>query len=265
VDSPQKPPPIERAIEARSAEVYAGFLLPYLRPGMAVLDCGCGKATITMGLAEVVHDGRVVAVDLDQDSFAATRCYAASIGRNNLTFIVADGRRLPFHDAVFDAVLCHSVLETLDDPARTVAVLRCVTKPGGVVGAASVEYSGIIIGGEKTAGPRRFYDIRQQLWRAERIAEPNMGRRLRELFAEAGFARVEAFAGYINYGTPELVSDLARDRAAECRDPELHAAVTRREIAPVEELNDLATAWEEWAEDPGDFFAFPWCRVPAWR
>jgi SAM-dependent methyltransferase len=232
---------------------------------MAVLDCGCGKATITMGLAEVVHDGRVAAVDLDQDSFAATRCYAASIGRNNLTFIVADGRRLPFHDAVFDAVLCHSVLETLDDPARTVAVLRSVTKPGGVVGAASVEYSGIIIGGEKTAGPRRFCDIRQQLWRAERIAEPNMGRRLRELFAEAGFARVEAFAGYINYGTPELVSDLARDRAAECRDPELHAAVTRREIAPVEELNDLATAWEEWAEDPGAFFAFPWCRVLAWR
>jgi hypothetical protein len=30
--------------------------------------------------------------------------------------------------------------------------------------------SGSIICGEKTAGPRRFYDIRQQLWRAERLA-----------------------------------------------------------------------------------------------
>ena len=246
-------------------EVYAGFLLPYLRPGMAVLDCGCGEATITMGLAEVVPDGRVVAVDLDQDSFAAARCYAEWIGRNNLTFVVADGRQLPFHDAVFDAVLCHSVLETLDDPARTVAELRCVTKPGGVVGAASVEYSGIIIGGEKPAGPRRFYDIRQQLWRAERIAEPNMGRRLRGLFAEAGFARVEAFAGYISYGTPDLVAAFARDRVAECRDPELRAAVARHGIAPVEELNNLATAWVEWGADPGAFFAFPWCRVLAWR
>jgi ubiquinone/menaquinone biosynthesis C-methylase UbiE len=83
---------------------------------MAVLDCGCGEATITMGLAEVVHDGRVV----------------------------ADGRQLPFHDAVFDAVLCHSVLEVLDVPTRTVAELRCVTKPGGVVGVASVDYGGII-------------------------------------------------------------------------------------------------------------------------
>ena len=177
------------------------------------------------------------------------------------------GRRpqLPFQDAVFDAVLCHSVLETLDDPARTVAELRCVTKPGGVVGAASVDYSGIIIGGEKTAGPRRFYDIRQQLWRAERIAEPNMGRRLRELFAEAGFARVEAFAGYISYGTPDLVAAFARDRVAECRDPELRAAVARHGIAPVEELNDLATAWVEWGANPGAFFAFPWCRVLAWR
>ena len=265
MDGSQKPRPIERAIKARSAEVYAGFLLPHLRPDMAVLDCGCGEATITMGLAEVVHAGRVVAVDLDRDTFAAACCYAASIGRNNLVFIAADGRQLPFHDAAFDAVLCHSMLETLDDPAGVVAELRRLTKRGGVVAAASVEYGGIILGGENTAGPRRFYDIRQQLWRAERIAEPNMGRRLRGLFAEAGFARVEAFAGYINYGTPDLVAAFARDRAAECRDPELCAAVARHGIAPVEELNDLVTAWVEWGADPGAFFAFPWCRVLAWR
>src|SRR5262249_46416405 len=32
----------------------------------------------------------------------------------------ADGRRLPFGDHVFDAVLCHSVLETLSDTASGV-------------------------------------------------------------------------------------------------------------------------------------------------
>ena len=264
MDSPQKPRSIERAIEARSAEVYAGFLLPYLRPDMAVLDCGCGEATITLGLAAAVHAGRVVAVDLEKESFAAARRHALSIGRCNLAFTVADGRQLPFHDAAFDAMLCHSVLEMLDDPARAVEELRRVTKPGGVVGAASVEYGGIIIGGRKTVGPRRFYDNRQRLWRAGRIAEPNMGRRLRGLFEKAGFGRVEAFATYISYGTPDLVTAFARDRARECRDPELRATAMRHGIASLEELSELAAAWEEWGEDPAAFFAFPWCRVLAW-
>jgi ubiquinone/menaquinone biosynthesis C-methylase UbiE len=265
VESEQTRSRIETAVNARGADVYAGFLLPHLRPDMAVLDCGCGEATITIGLAEALPAGRVVGVDLKEDSLAAARRNAGFIGRNNVAFIAADGRQLPFHDAVFDAVLCHSVLETLGDPAGAIAELRRVTKRGGVIGAASVEYGGIIIAGEQTAGPRRFYDVRQQLWRAEGIAEPNMGRRLRGLFQAAGFGRVEAFAAYISYGTPELVAAFARDRAKECRDREFRANVARHGIASVEELLRLEAAWEEWSGDPSAFFAFPWCRVLAWR
>jgi ubiquinone/menaquinone biosynthesis C-methylase UbiE len=54
---------VETAIENRGAEVYADFLPPHLRADMVVLDCGCGKATITLGLGEAVPDGRVVGVD----------------------------------------------------------------------------------------------------------------------------------------------------------------------------------------------------------
>jgi hypothetical protein len=156
------------------------------------------------------------------------------------------------------------VLETLDDPARVVAELRRVAKRAGVVGAASVEYGGLILAGEETAGPRRFYDIRQQIWWAAGIADPNTGRRLRGLFKEAGFGRVEAFADYISYGTPDRIKAFAYDRAAECRDPEWQAAAARHGIASVEELLGLAAAWQEWSEDPAAFFAFAWCRVLAW-
>jgi SAM-dependent methyltransferase len=255
---------IKSAIKARNADVYAGFLLPHLRPDMVIFDCGCGEATITMGLAEAVPAGWVVGVDLEKDSLATARRDAASIGRGNLACALADGRRLPFHDAAFDAVLCHSMLETLADPASVVAELRRVTKRGGVVGAASVEYGGLILAGEQTAGPQRFYDIRQQLWRSARIAEPYMGRSLRGLFQEAGFGRVEAFADYISYGTPDRVMTFARDRATECRDQELRATVTRHGIASGEELTLLAARWEEWGQDPNAFFAFAWCRVLAW-
>jgi SAM-dependent methyltransferase len=255
---------VETAIERRSAEIYAGFLRPHLRPDMTVLDCGCGEGTITLGLAETVSDGRVVGIDLDRTGLADAHRSAAVMERGNLAFIAADGRQLPFRDAAFDAVLCHSMLETLGDPARVVAELRRVIKLGGVVGAASVDYGGIILAGDRAAAARRFYDIRRQLWRAEGIAEPNMGRLLRGLFLGAGFGRVDAFADYISYGTPDRVRAFAFDRAAECRDREWQATVTRHGLASVEELLGLAEAWDAWGDDPGGFFAFAWCRVLAW-
>jgi SAM-dependent methyltransferase len=264
VETPQRDGQFEAAIKARSAEVYADFLLRHVHPDATILDCGCGKGTIAIGLAEAVPAGRVVAVDLAEDGLAHARRHAVSIGRANLGCMVADGRRLPFHDGAFEAVLCHSMLETLNYPANVVAELRRVTKRGGVVGAAAVDYGGLILAGRKTAGPRRFYEIRQQLWRAAGIAEPNMGRCLRGLFEEAGFGGVEAFADYISYGTADRVIAFARDRAAECCDQDFRAAVSRHGIASAEELTHLAACWVEWGEDPGAFFAFAWCRVLAW-
>jgi len=255
---------VQGAINQRGADVYADFLIPHLRPNAIVLDCGCGTGTITLGFAAAVPQGRVIGVDLYMTGLVGARQAAALLEQKNLAWIAGDGRSLPFHDAAFDAAFCHSVLEVLADPAPVIAELRRVTKRGGVVGAASVEYDGIILAGEPAAGPRRFYDIRQRLWRAAEIAEPNTGRRLRGLFHAAGFGQVEAFAHYINYGTPDRIRAFAADRAAECRDGELHAAVTRYGIAALEELLDLASAWEKWGDDPAAFFAFAWCRVLAW-
>jgi ubiquinone/menaquinone biosynthesis C-methylase UbiE len=72
---------IEAAIELRSADVYASFLIPHLRPGATVLDCGCGTGTITLGLTQAVAQGRVIGVDLDPGGLKGAQRAAASLGQ----------------------------------------------------------------------------------------------------------------------------------------------------------------------------------------
>ena len=44
-------------VSRRRLATNGAFLLPYLEPGMAVLDCGCGPGTVTLDIAERVGDG----------------------------------------------------------------------------------------------------------------------------------------------------------------------------------------------------------------
>ena len=48
----------------RTAENSAAYLAPHLRPGLDVLDVGCGPGTITVDLAERVAPGRVTGLDV---------------------------------------------------------------------------------------------------------------------------------------------------------------------------------------------------------
>ena len=128
---------LQAAIKLRGADVYAGFLIPHIRPGATVLDCGCGAGTITLGLAEAVPDGHVIGADLDLGGLKSAQRAAVSLGHQNVSWIGADGRSLPFHDAVFDAVLCHSMLETLDDPTPVIAELGRVTYGSSRTGSRS--------------------------------------------------------------------------------------------------------------------------------
>jgi ubiquinone/menaquinone biosynthesis C-methylase UbiE len=47
----------------RTAENSAGYLLPFLAPGIRLLDVGCGPGTITLDLAARVAPGLTVGVE----------------------------------------------------------------------------------------------------------------------------------------------------------------------------------------------------------
>ena len=49
---------VVRAHASRTAENSAAFVIPYLTPGVSVLDVGCGPGSITCDFAGLVSPGR---------------------------------------------------------------------------------------------------------------------------------------------------------------------------------------------------------------
>src|SRR5437660_8574741 len=129
----------------RTAAHNAAFLLPHLKPGMKLLDTGCGPGSITIGLAEAVAPAETVGIDASADAIEEARALAASRGCTNLRFEVADVYALPFEDATFDAAFSHAVMQHLRDPLTALREIRRVLKPGGVVGIADADHDGTIL------------------------------------------------------------------------------------------------------------------------
>jgi ubiquinone/menaquinone biosynthesis C-methylase UbiE len=252
---------LENELIGRDAQTYAEFLLPHLKPTDHVLDFGCGSGSISVGLGDVVPDGQVIAFDLDASEFGpATHCLSTQ-PIDSIRFVVADGTVLPFRDAMFDAVLCHSVLETLPNPLQALGEVMRVLAPGAVLGAASVDYGGLLLAGPDHEILLEFYRVREQLWADESIARPRTGRDLRGLFDSAGFVDVDADARYVSYGDPAAIWSFGQARAADCVDPWFSSKAIRHGLMTPLELNETERAWHSWAGASGSFLAFPWCHA----
>lgn len=249
-------------IRARSADDYADFLIPHLNDQTAILDAGCGKGTISIGLAE--RCASVTGVDV-ADNFADAIQYANENGYHNIRFQAGDLYRLAFPDDEFDACLCHSVLEALERPEEALHEIARVCKAGAVVGVASVEYAGIILAGEDVTPLKRFYEVRERLWLAQGVADPYLGRNLRRLLNQAGFKDVLATTKYFCYGTTQAVREFGIGRAADCDEAWYAGSALASGLVTGAELAAMKRAWEDWSSSPSSYFAFPWCRAVGWK
>lgn len=247
---------------SRSAQVYADFLLPHLTPDTHLVDVGCGSGELTLELAPSVR--QITGIDVDEGEVDEARRKAGLLGIVNADFRLGDAYALDLPGDQADAVFGHSVLEALDRPAEALTEMKRVLRPGGVVAVASVEYGSLILAGPDAALVRRFYEIREQLWKIEG-ADPFLGRGLRGLLLGAGFVDVAASTTYISYGTTEAVRDFGRGRAEDCEDDWYVASAQRHELATPDDLAAMRQAWLEWSESSASYAAFAWCRALGWK
>ncbi|MFJ6196346.1 methyltransferase domain-containing protein [Micromonospora sp. NPDC092111] len=107
---------------------------------LTVLDVGGGTGGFAVPLAQAGH--RVTVVDASPDALAALTRRAAEAGvADRVRAVQGDGDAMSglVEPATVDLVLCHSVLEVVDDPAPVASALATALRPGG---AASVLVAG---------------------------------------------------------------------------------------------------------------------------
>ncbi len=105
----------------------------------AVLDVGCGTGELTARLAAKYPRASLVGVDLEEPHLERARARCAELGAR-VRFEVADALALPYGDASFDFVVCRHVIQAVPDPARVLAEIRRVLRPGGRVHLIAEDY-----------------------------------------------------------------------------------------------------------------------------
>lgn len=163
----------------RLYDPYVRFVSAFAPTGR-VLDVGCGAGWSTWLFAERGYDA--TGIDLNPAAFEPPP-------RDRLRFSTGSGTDIPFPDGTFDAVASHQCLEHVADPARMLAEMVRVARPGGVVGVVGPNLLGL------GCYPRV---LTRYVWR---------NRPLRTiLFRSAGMAR-HPFGNTL----PEVLASLVRD------------------------------------------------------
>ena len=102
----------------------------YLRPGMEVLEFGCGTGSTAIAHAPYVKHIR--ATDISSKMIEIAKDKADAAGVNNVTFEVETVEAMHMPDDSVDVVLALSILHLLEDKEQAIAKVYRMLRPGGI-------------------------------------------------------------------------------------------------------------------------------------
>lgn len=164
-----------------------------LRPGMRVLDLGCGPGDVSFIAARLVGPrGSVLGVDGVPEVIDLARIRAAKNGLQTVRFTAATIADLRLDEPV-DAVIGRLILMHLPDPISALRDLAAMVRPGGLVAFCEAD----------TTGVYSYPDL--PLWQTLKDGvnsvfrqagfDPTFGGKLHMLFRHAGLSAPELRLG----------------------------------------------------------------------
>lgn len=223
---------------ARELASHGFFLAPLLQPGFDVLDAGCGPATITTGIAEVVFPGTVTGLDISAAQLEQARRLTQGREIMNLGFVSGSAGLMPFADESFDVVFSHALLEHLVNPMEAMREFHRVTRPGGFIALCSPDWNVTALTPHSMRVGRAvaaFKNLRER-----HGGNPCAGAYLRTWMADAGFTPLAHDEWIEEYDDPQKIAESIASQLS--IDGQFHHATSLR----------------DWASEPGVKFRQSW-------
>ncbi len=156
-----------------------------IRPGMRVLDLGCGAGDVAFVAADLVGPGgSVIGVDRSPEALARARLRAGQRGPAQVRFVEGDIYD-PVPGGPFDAIVERLVLWAVPDQAALLRQQAKLLRPGGLVVPVEVDLSPI------RSLPETAFMTQFKSWLVEAFARAGMvmlGPRLWAIVEEAGLS-----------------------------------------------------------------------------
>lgn len=248
----------------RSAQRNAAYLLPYLKPTMHLLDCGCGPGSITIDFAKIINRGFITGVDIEESQLLQANELAKQNNISNISFQKGDIRKLPFADNTFDVAHVNGVLCQNKEPLTSIYELKRVVKPGGIIAAREPDFETYLV-----------YPDNEYILEAMSLAKNALdclggnfyiGRRLKKLFTQAEFSRINAGASCDTYGGSGISIQEACDAMSnDWTEAPWGKYVLEKKWASQNKINKFKEAFDNLAKDNGAFINVTWYEIIAFN
>lgn len=170
-------------IDARTLADSHRRLAELIRPGMRVLDIGCGTGAITRGIAEITGpEGWVIGIDNNPDWIAKAR--AEMQGTAGISFEVGDIYDLPLEQQ-FDIVASARVLQWLSRPYTAIEQMVKRVRSGGKLLILDYNHHRIEWSPPIPSSMQSFYNAFLS-WRSDAGMDNEMADHLAELMERTG-------------------------------------------------------------------------------
>jgi SAM-dependent methyltransferase len=111
-----------------------------LRPGITVVDVGCGTGFFTRLIARgMKRKGHVLGIDVDWRLLEHAEEFSAKEHLNIIEYRKGDAYEIPLPDNYADLTVSHMVLHWLSNPLQAMTEMRRITKVGGTVAAVGID------------------------------------------------------------------------------------------------------------------------------
>jgi ubiquinone/menaquinone biosynthesis C-methylase UbiE len=180
-------------LDTRTLATAHRRLAQFLRPGLTVLDVGCGTGAVTRGIAEAVApDGLTVGLDIHAGLLAQARRTHGSVP--GLAFMLGDAYNLPCR-GTFDVVTAARLLQWLAQPLAALQAMCAGVKSGGWVVTLEYNHEKIAWDPVPPRSMQHFYRAFLH-WRAEAGMDNTLADHLPDLYAQCGLADVVSTPQY---------------------------------------------------------------------